>query len=129
MAKTAGARKTVPQTANDLLINAVIKGIQEKKGKKITILNLESLSGAVAGCFVICNGDSSTQVEAIARSVEEFVFRETNEWPAHIEGVQNAQWVLIDYFNIIVHIFQKEQREYYGIERLWADAHIREIPD
>jgi ribosome-associated protein len=129
MAKTARAAKTVKEPVKDLLTDAIIRGLQEKKARNIVILDLEALGGAVADKFIVCHGDSSTQVEGLTRSVEETVEKETGENPYHIEGKQNAQWILIDYISVVVHIFQQEQREYYGIERLWADAQIREIND
>jgi ribosome-associated protein len=77
--------------------------------------------------FVVCHGDSTTQVEALARSVEEFIYKETGEDPVYKEGTENAQWILLDYINVIVHVFNKEFRDYYGIERLWADAQVRQV--
>lgn len=129
MAKTARAAKTVKEPVKDRLTDAIIRGLQEKKARNIVILDLEALGSAVADKFIVCHGDSSTQVEGLTRSVEETVEKETGENPYHIEGKQNAQWILIDYISVVVHIFQQEQREYYGIERLWADAQIREIND
>ena len=129
MAKTARAAKTVQVPVKDPLTEAIIKGLQEKKAKNIVILDLEALGVAITDKFIVCHGDSSTQLEGLTRSVEETVEKETGENPNHIEGKQNAQWILIDYISVVVHIFQQEQREYYGIERLWADAQIREIND
>ncbi len=127
MAKTARAAIKRQKSATEELTDAVIKGLQDRKAKEIKVLDLRALSGAVADIFVVCQGDSSTQVEGLARSVEETVEKETGEIPAHLEGTKNAQWVLIDYISVVVHIFQPEQRQFYGIERLWADADIREI--
>ena len=125
MAKTAKAAKQNFRTATDILTDAVIKGLLDKKGHSIVSLDLRLVSGAVADMFIVCHGDSSTQVEGLGRSVEEVVHGELNEWPTFIEGKENAQWVIIDYINVVVHIFQNDQREYYGIERLWADAEIK----
>ena len=127
MAKTARAAIKKQKSATELLTDAVIKGLQDRKAKEIKVLDLTALQGAVADIFVICQGDSSTHVDGLARSVEETVEKETGEIPAHLEGTKNAQWVLIDYISVVVHIFQPEQRQFYGIERLWADADIREI--
>lgn len=129
MMKTAKAVRKKPKSATDQLIAAVVSGMQEKKAKGISILDMRGLSGAAVDVFVICQGDSSTQVEAIARSVVETVEKLSGEKPAHIEGIKNAKWVLIDYISVVAHIFQPDQRAYYGIERLWADAEITEIPD
>ena len=129
MIKTAKAVRKKPKSATDQLIASIVGGMQEKKAKGISILDMRALSGAPVDVFVICHGDSSTQVEAIARSVEETVSKASGEKPAHIEGIKNAKWVLIDYITVVAHIFQPDQRTYYGIERLWADSEITEIPD
>jgi ribosome-associated protein len=127
MAKTARAAIKSQKTAIDLLTEAVIRGLQDRKAKDIKLMDLRGISGAVSDFFIVCHGESSTQVEGLARNVEQEVEKETGEIPAHIEGTKNAQWVLIDYISVVVHIFQPEQRSYYGIERLWADAEIRDI--
>ena len=127
MAKTARAAIKSQKTAIDLLTEAVIRALQDRKAKDIKLMDLRGISGAVSDFFIVCHGESSTQVEGLARNVEQEVEKETGEIPAHIEGTKNAQWVLIDYISVVVHIFQPEQRSYYGIERLWADAEIRDI--
>ena len=128
MVKSAGAKKKIIKGENELLVDAIVKGLEEKKAKDITIMDLRGIRGAMSDFFVVCHGESSTQVEALARSVEESVFKEFGENPLHLEGMKNAQWVLIDYIHVVVHVFQREQREYYGIERLWADAEFHHIP-
>jgi ribosome-associated protein len=127
MVKAARKAKQEFRTAADNLADAIIKGLQEKKAKDIVMLDLRSLNSSVADIFIVCNGDSSTQVEGLARSVEQIVEKDTGELPEHIEGKQQAHWILLDYISVVVHIFQPDQRAYYGIERLWADAHVREI--
>lgn len=130
MAKTARALKAAKlKNPTDELTELVIKGLQEKKGHEIVCLDLRELKTSVADMFIICHGDSNTQVEALARSVEEEVFKETGEDPVYKEGAENAQWILLDYINVVVHIFQKEFRDYYGIERLWADAQVRQVSE
>src|SRR6185436_164237 len=109
------------------LRDAIIRGMQEKKGHEITSLDLRKTGNSVADCFIVCHGESTTQVEAMAKSVEEQVYKELKEHPAHREGFQNMEWVLLDYYNVVAHIFVKERREFYGIERLWADAKILNI--
>lgn len=106
------------------LVKTIIEGIQEKKGKEIIIIDLSGLNFSICDFFIICHGDSTTQVSAIADSVEEKVKNNLNHNPVHIEGVQNAQWVLMDYQDAIVHIFKKEYRDYYKLEELWGDAQI-----
>jgi len=101
--------------------------MQEKKAKDIVCIDLRNLKNAVADFFVVCHADSKTHVEAIADSVEEFVMEHTGEYPRNKEGIANAEWILLDYVNVVAHVFRHEQREFYGIERLWADADIQQI--
>jgi ribosome-associated protein len=111
------------------LLQYVIQGIQDKKGKEIVSLDLTSLGNTVCDYFVVCHGDSNTQVNAIAHSIEKVLHENLNEEALHKQGTQNAQWVLLDYGNVIVHIFQQEFRDFYKIEDLWADARIDRIAD
>lgn len=106
------------------LFNAIIEGVQRKKGEHIIDLDLTKLEYTECDHFVICHGNSNTQVEAIARSVEETVEEMTGENALHTDGYRNAQWILLDYSDIMVHIFQKEFRSHYDLESLWADAKI-----
>lgn len=106
------------------LVNLIVMGLEEKKAKDITILDLRELPNAVCQYFVIATGDSTTQVAALSDSVYDMVFKESKEKPWHIEGEQNAEWVLVDYSDVVCHIFLPEVREFYGIEDLWADAQI-----
>ncbi|HWY11268.1 MAG TPA: ribosome silencing factor [Bacteroidia bacterium] len=122
--KTKRPVKTASDQQTTALIDAVIDGMQEKKAKNITIINLSEIENSVADFFVICDADSKTHVEAIADSVDEIVTKETGERPFHAEGYENAEWILIDYINVVVHVFQKETRHYYNLEALWADAEI-----
>lgn len=110
-----------------LLADSVIKGIAEKKGKNIICLDLKLVKNAVCDYFIICHGDSTTQVDAIAKSVEYEVKKYIGENPYHSEGFENAEWILIDYVNVVVHVFQKQIREFYNLEALWADAQIEEF--
>lgn len=114
---------------SELLALAIVEGLQEKKAKEIVSLNLKELKSAVADYFIVCHGESRTQVEALARSVEETVYKLRGEDPWHTEGLGNAEWILMDYVSVVVHIFNKEKREFYGVERLWADAEIRQYED
>ncbi len=113
-------------TKNDIsaqrLVEAVVNGMQEKKAKQISVLDLTNLEHAVTDYFVICNAESNTQVSAIADSVEHFTLKELKEKAIHKEGTQNAFWILLDYGNVVVHVFQDEAREFYDIESFWADA-------
>ena len=127
--KTAAKRKprSVKSTKSAQLTKLIIEGIQEKKGHEIITLNLKNLKISIADYFVICHADSRTQVEAIADSVEDFVYKKTKEKVWHKEGKQNAEWILLDYIDVVVHIFQKETRVYYGLERLWGDAEMKKV--
>ena len=105
-----------------VLLDSIVDGITNVKGEEITILDLREIENAICQYFVICTGNSNTQVSAITGSIERTVKSEMSERPFHVEGRQNNQWVLMDYTNVIVHVFQKEYREYYDIESLWGDA-------
>ncbi|HLP63921.1 ribosome silencing factor [Flavobacterium sp.] len=113
--------------SNDVLLSCIIKGIEEVKGNDIEILDLREIDTAVCDYFVVCNGNSNTQVNAIVNSVQKIVSKELKDKPWHVEGTDNAEWVLMDYVSIVVHVFQKEIREYYNIEGLWGDAKITSI--
>ncbi|MCQ2226457.1 MAG: ribosome silencing factor [Bacteroidales bacterium] len=111
------------------LVESIIEGIQDIKGKSVTVMNLKSTDSSVCDYFVICEGNSTTHISSIADSVEDKVREQLGEKPYHIEGRQNALWVLMDYGNVIVHIFQKDAREFYSIETLWDDAEREDIAD
>jgi ribosome-associated protein len=113
------------QDASDILTKAIVAGIQEKKGKDILSLNLKKIPNAVSDIFVLCSGNSSTQVEAIADSVEDVVRKTLGDKPWHKEGFENAEWILLDYVNVVVHIFQDHSRMFYNLEKLWDDAVIK----
>lgn len=113
---------------NDQLIAHIIKGIEEVKGNDIDILDLREIENTVCDYFIICNGSSNTQVNAIVNSVQKTVSKALKDKPWHIEGSDNSEWVLMDYVNVVVHVFQKHIREYYDIESLWGDAKITSIP-
>lgn len=111
----------------DHLITAILNGIEDVKGQHINILDLRELENTVCDYFIICEGTSNTQVNAIVNSIQKKVSKETKDKPWHIEGSNNAEWVLMDYVNVVVHVFQKHIREYYDIESLWGDAKTTEI--
>lgn len=110
------------EKGNDQLITQIIIGIEEVKGQDIEILDLRELENTVCDYFIICNGTSNTQVNAIVNSIQKTVSKAIQEKPWHIEGSNNAEWVLIDYVHVVVHVFQKHIREFYNIEGLWGDA-------
>lgn len=106
----------------DLLITQIIKGIEEVKGQDIEILDLREIENTVCDYFIICNGTSNTQVNAIVSSIQKTVSKSLKEKPWHVEGSNNAEWVLLDYVHVVIHVFQKHIREFYDIEGLWGDA-------
>ena len=112
------------KSSPDDLIALIIKGMEDIKGENINLLDLRKIENTVCDYFIICNGNSNTQVNAIISSIQKIVSKEIKEKPYHIEGAENAEWVLMDYVNVVVHVFQKKTREYYDIENLWGDAKI-----
>ncbi len=117
------------ESATEELLEKIIKGIQDKKGKEIVTLNISKIENSICDYFVICHGTSSTHVDAIIDSIEQKVKKELNEKPYHKEGLDNLTWVLIDYASIIIHVFQKDYRDFYNLEDLWADAPMHKYQD
>ena len=126
--KTVAVKKPITKKdANQLLVDAAVEGIQEVKGKDINILDLRGIHNRVCDYYIICQADSSTQVNAIANSVEAMVKKRVGERPYHTEGFQNSEWILVDYVTVVVHVFQSHIREFYNLEALWADAEVTKI--
>ena len=115
------------EVSTDLLITTILEGIEEVKGQNIDILDLREIENMVCDYFIICNGTSNTQVNAIVNSIQKTVSKKIKDKPWHVEGLQNSEWVLMDYVNVVVHVFQKHVREYYDIESLWGDAKVTSI--
>ncbi len=111
------------------LTNAIVEAMQDKKAKNIVALDLRKLNNRVVDKFIICHADNDRQVEAIARSVEEQVKESLNDKPWHKEGFENKEWILLDYVNIVVHVFLDEKRDFYAIEELWGDAETERFAD
>ncbi len=114
-------------TDKQLLIDKIVEAIQDTKGEDIRIFDLSGIENSVAETFIISSGNSNTQVSAIAGNIEKKVRNELKERPWHVEGTENAMWVLVDYVSVVVHIFQRQIREYYDIDDLWGDAKITTI--
>lgn len=114
--------KKLPGAQAARLKDAIIKGIQEVKGRDIVHLDLREVPNTVTDHFIVCHGESATQVEAIVRSVHEFARKLADEKPWHTEGERNAEWVLLDFVDVVVHIFHRDKRGYYALEDLWGDA-------
>lgn len=110
------------EASTDQLVTQIITGIEEVKGQHIEILDLRDIENTVCDYFIICDGTSNTQVNAIVNSIQKIVSKSIREKPWHVEGSDNAEWVLIDYVHVVVHVFQKHIREFYDIEGLWGDA-------
>ncbi|MDG1159922.1 MAG: ribosome silencing factor [Flavobacteriales bacterium] len=121
--------KTTDSKQTTLLLESIIEGIQDVKGHDITVLDLTKIPHSVASHFVVCHGNSNTQVTAIARGVEKQTSIALNEKPWSREGIGNAEWALLDYGNIVVHVFYKEARAFYALEELWADAELTHYED
>jgi ribosome-associated protein len=115
--------------SSEKLCDAIVKGMQEKKAADILVMDLRKVKNAVADFFVVCSGNSDKQLDAIADSVDEEVFKSMKENPWHVEGKNNREWVLLDYFDVVVHIFKKDKREFFALEKLWGDAEMIEIKD
>ncbi len=113
----------------EIILESVAKGIFEKKGHDILKIDLRKLENRIADFFVICHGTSTSQVDSICDSVEDTVRKNAGEKPLHIEGLDNCYWILIDYGNVVVHIFLEEYRNFYSLESLWADALIEAVED
>lgn len=111
------------------LIDKIVEAIQDTKGEDVMIFDLSNIENSVAETFVICSANSNTQVSAIAGNIEKKVRNDLKERPWHVEGAENAMWVLVDYVSVVVHIFQKQVRDYYEIEELWGDAKITKVED
>lgn len=113
------------ETEVEVIVDNIIEGIQEKKGKEIVCIDLSSIENSICRYFIICHGDSNTQVGAIAQSVERVMEEKLNEKVLRKQGLENSAWVLLDYVDVVVHIFQKEYRDFYNLEGLWADGRVK----
>ncbi|MBL7776349.1 MAG: ribosome silencing factor [Saprospiraceae bacterium] len=126
---TTAQRPKSRDPRTELLGHWIVEGIRDIKGKNIVQLDLRHLDDAPADFFIICEGDSNTQVKAISDGIYKRVKEELHTLPAHVEGSLNARWILIDYFDVIVHVFYPETRAFYDIEHLWSDAKFTEYAD
>jgi len=120
-------KSTLVRQDSDTLADLVVRGMQDKKASDIVVLNLKELKNAVADYFIICSANSDTQLEAVARSVEEEIEKVTGESPWQTEGRTNREWVLLDYVDVVVHVFLRDRRKFYALEELWGDANISYI--
>jgi ribosome-associated protein len=109
------------------LSKVIVKGMEEKKASDIVVMDLREVKNSVSDFFVICSGNSDTQVDAISTSIEEEVIKFNKERPWKSEGRNNNQWILIDYVSVVAHVFLKDKREFYALEELWGDAKVTTI--
>lgn len=109
------------------LVRTIIEGMENRKAENITVLDLTSLDNSICSFFILADGTSNTQVKSISESVEELVRTQLNDKPWHVEGRTTAEWVLMDYVDVVVHVFQKATREFYDLEGLWGDAKTTNI--
>ena len=116
-------------TLSEKMSKVVVRGMQEKKALDIAVIDLREIKNAIADFFVLCSGSSDTQLDSIADAVDEEVNKVFNENPWHSEGRTNKEWILLDYANVVVHIFRKDRREFYALENLWGDAKITQIAE
>ncbi|MBR7067032.1 MAG: ribosome silencing factor [Bacteroidales bacterium] len=119
--------KSTPTAAQTL--SCIVAAIQEKKGKQVVSMELDTLPNAVCSHFVVCNADSTTQVDAIAQNIEHRMETDLHERAYRTAGYENALWIVLDYIDVVVHVFQTEQREFYQLESLWADAQTTKYND
>ena len=117
------------EVASRILVDTIVDAIQDVKGKDIVVLDLSELPNAITNYFIICTGDSNTQVDGISNSVLKKTRTELKEKPWHQEGVNNSEWILLDYVNVVVHVFYRDIREFYNLEDLWADGIKTDIPN
>ena len=111
------------------LIQQITEGIQEKKGKNIIVADLTKINDTICSYFVICQGNSPAQIAAIVDSIKEYTRKGSGDKPFAVDGLRNAEWVAMDYVNVLVHIFLPEVRDFYNLEHLWEDAKLTKIPD
>ena len=110
---------------SNILLDAAIKGLDDVKGHDIKIIDLSTIENAMSAFFVIAHGNSQTQVSALASSVEKVVKESIGEKPMSVQGLRNGEWAILDYFDVVVHVFHKDVRSRYALEELWGDAEIR----
>lgn len=120
-------QKISQEIAVKTLCDVIVKGMQEKKAQDIVVMDLRKVKSAIVDFFIICSGTSDTQIDAIANSIEEEVYKNLQENPWHQEGRQNKEWILLDYVDVVAHVFKKGKREHFALEELWGDAQIHHI--
>ena len=125
----AKKEKKSSEISSTELSKLVVKGMQEKKGQDIVVMDLRKVKSAFTDYFVICSGSSDTQIDAIAESVDVEVYKAIKQLPFHKEGRENKEWILLDYVDVVVHVFKKEKRDFFRLEELWGDAQFTYIKE
>jgi ribosome-associated protein len=122
-------RASSDQVTSEELRDLIVKGMQEKKGVDVVVMDLREVKNAICDYFVICSGNSDTQIDAIASSIDEEVYKATQQNPWHQEGKMNREWILLDYVDVVAHVFKKDRRSFYDLEQLWGDADVQYIDE
>lgn len=120
-------QKKAKEVSSDVLSEWVIEGMLEKKASDVVLMDLKEVKHSVADYFIICSGNSDTQIDAISQSIEDQIHKKSKQNPWKREGQQNKEWILLDYVDVVAHVFNKEKRTFYGLEELWGDAKITHI--
>jgi ribosome-associated protein len=121
--------KTKKDISSEELAQLVVKGMQERKAQNIVLMDMRNVKNAFTDFFVVCSGTSETQIDAISESVDKEVWEAAKQHPRSMEGKANREWILVDYYDVIVHVFKKDRREFYKLEELWGDAEFTYISD
>jgi len=121
--------KEVKEDDSKVLCDAIVEGMQENKAQDIVVLDLREITSAVCDFFVICSGESTTQVDGISSTVMRHTRKELSEKPWSVEGKNTSEWILLDYVSVVAHVFYKETREFFDLEDLWADAVRIDVPN
>ncbi len=117
------------EVTSEELRDLIVRGMQEKKGVDVVVMDLREVKNAICDYFIICSGNSDTQIDAIAQSVDEEVHKNTGQNPWHQEGKMNREWILLDYVDVVAHVFKKERRAFYDLEQLWGDADVQHLDE
>lgn len=117
------------ESKEEQLLQEIVSALQAKKGREVVLLDLRGIDKAVCDYFIVCHADSTPHIKALADEVEERVASATGEWPWRASGRENALWIVLDYFDVVVHIFTAATRSFYALEALWADAKRTDFPD
>lgn len=122
-------KKKIKDSSSEALSNLIVQGMLERKAENVVVMDLRNVKNAITDYFIICSGNSDTQIDAIAESVEQEVYKNIQQDVWHKEGKQNREWILLDYVDVVAHVFNKDRRKFYDLEALWGDAVIKQISE